>query len=74
VIVSDRERDFTALGMREIGRHGYGEFPREVAARLYRTHTGPTPLFAGNAKCPAGAQACAESFGAAAFSVEEVAR
>ena len=74
VIVSDRERDFTALGMREIGRHGYGEFPRDVAARLYRTHTGATPPFAGNAKCPAGAQACPESFGAAAFSVEEVAR
>jgi len=74
VIVSDSERDFTASGMRKIGREGYGEFPRAVAAQLYRTYAGATPLFAGKAKCPPGAQACSESYGAAEFSVEEVAR
>jgi hypothetical protein len=74
VIVADSERDFTAAGMRRIGKEGYGEFPRGIAAQLYRSHTGPVPLFAGRTKCPAGAQPCSESYGAAAFSVEEVDR
>jgi hypothetical protein len=74
VIVSDRERDFAMLGMRTIGREGYGEFPPDHIAGLYRTHLGPTPLLAGRANCPAGTQACSDAYGAAEFSVEEVAR
>ncbi len=74
VIVSDSERDFTGLGMRMVGREGYGEFPRGTAAQLYRTYTGATPLFAGKAKCPADGQTCSDAYGAAEFTIEEVAR
>jgi len=74
VIVADSERDFTGLGMRKLGPQGYGEFPRNEASQLYRTYTGAKPLFAGKAKCPADGQVCSDAYGAAEFTIEEVAR
>jgi len=70
VIVSDRPRDFAAAGLKAVDP--FAQFPPEQAARLYRVHTGPKPLFAGKVICTDGASSCSESYGAAVFSIEEI--
>jgi Domain of unknown function (DUF4384) len=71
VIVSDRPRDFAATGLKAVDL--FAQFPPEQAARLYRSHTGPIPLFAGKAICSNASPGCSESYGAAVFSIEEIA-
>jgi serine/threonine protein kinase len=68
-IVSDSRRDFSVAGLKTVD--AFGEFPFDIAAQLYRSYSGPFPLFAGRVVCPAG-KACSESFGAAEFSIEEI--
>lgn len=71
VIVSQHPRDFSAAGLTTIDP--FAEFPLNQATRLYRAHTGSTPLFAGKAICPPDpAIGCSESYGAAVFSIEEI--
>ena len=67
-IVSDRPRDFTAAGLKAL--EPFSEFPLEVAERLSLAHRGP-PLFAGTPVCP-DTGACADGYGAAVFSIEEI--
>lgn len=69
VMVSDMPRDFGVAGLRKDG--DFGAFPIERATELQRTHTGASPLYAGVPVCPG--TPCAAAYGAAAFSVEEVA-
>jgi serine/threonine protein kinase len=70
-IVSDRPRQFRAAGLEYIDP--FSEFPLDQAARLYHSYTGPTPLFAGKAICASDlSSACSESYGATAFSIEEI--
>lgn len=70
VIVSDHPRDFSAAGLKTVD--SFATFPLEQADRLYKNHTGSTPLFAGNAICPDSGPNCSESYGAAVFSIEEI--
>jgi serine/threonine protein kinase len=72
VIVSERPRDFSAAGLKSTDP--FAEFPFDAAARLYRKYDGSVPLFAGKAICPPDLSAkCPESYGAAVFSIEEIA-
>ena len=68
-IVSDEPRDFGSL--KPVQDDLFQKFSLDVAAQLYREPAAPTPLFAGRVVCAAGAN-CSESYGAAAFSIEEV--
>lgn len=70
VIVSDYPRDFSPAGLKIIDP--FAVFPPEQAARMYETHTGPMPIFAGEAVCPKSIPRCSESYGAAVFSIEEI--
>jgi hypothetical protein len=70
-IVSDHPRDFRAAGLTTVDP--FAEFPLNEAARLHGSYAGATPLFAGKATCASGSSpACSESYGAAAFSIEEI--
>ena len=74
VMVSDSPRDFSDLGVRTVGRAGFGEFARDLAVQLWKAHAGPAPLFAGKPDCRAEADPnCSPAYGAARFSIEEVA-
>lgn len=69
-IVSDQPRDFTDLGVKP--DDVYKKFPLDIGAQIYRDYSGSTPLYAGKVVCQAGT-ACSQSYGAAVFSIEEVA-
>ena len=69
-IVSDQPRDFTDLGAKP--DDVYKKFPLDVGAQIYRDYSGSTPLYAGKVVCQTGT-ACSQSYGAAVFSIEEVA-
>jgi Protein kinase domain/Domain of unknown function (DUF4384) len=71
VIVSNYPRDFSSAGLQNFD--SFARFAPEDASRLYREYRGSTPLFAGKAMCEAGTPGCSELYGAAVFSVEEVA-
>lgn len=71
VIVSSQPRDFSHAGLQVTDP--FAEFPHEQVSELYRTYTGPVPLFAGKAICPANLDhSCSESYGAVVFSIEEI--
>lgn len=69
-VVSDEPRNFKDLGTQpdDIFRR----FSLAVGAQLYQNYAGPTPLYAGKTTCSAGA-GCSQSYGAAVFSIDEVA-
>ncbi len=70
VIVSEHPRDFKQVHMKMDG--GFGEFPvgEQALAVLRQKPSGISP-FAGQAQCPQG-DACADVFGAALFSSQEI--
>lgn len=71
VIVSSQPRDFSHAGLQVTDP--FAEFPHQQVSELYRTYTGPVPLFAGKAICPANLDhSCSESYGAVVFSIEEI--
>jgi serine/threonine protein kinase len=69
-IVSDEPRDFKGLGAQ--ADDVFTKFPLDVGAQLYAGYSGATPLYAGKAVCSAAAD-CSQSYGAALFSIEEIA-
>jgi len=68
-IVSDEPRDFVPLGAQEEG--AFRRFPLDTGARLYRDYAGRKPLYAGQVRC-VRVDNCSPSYGAAAFSIDEV--
>jgi hypothetical protein len=68
VMVSEAPRDFSGAGL--TAGDPISSFPIARAAQLQAAYTGTTPLFAGVPVCT-GAP-CPASYGAAAFSIEEV--
>jgi hypothetical protein len=70
VMVSDAPRDFSAAGLVE--GELFGDFPIEQVARLQRAYTGATPLFAGVPGCAKAP--CPATYGAASFTIEELAK
>lgn len=71
-IVSSYPRDFSNAGLHQI--KFFAEFPLEQASQLYHNYTGSLPLFAGKAICPPNlSENCPDSYGAAIFSIEEIA-
>lgn len=71
-IVSDSPRDFQSAGLKKL--EPFSEFPLATAAQLQRAASGAAPLFAGKAKCQSGQGACSEAYGAAVFSIAEIAK
>ena len=69
VIVSDAPRQFRGAGL--VDGDLFSTFPIQDAARLQRSHTGATPLFAGVPDCANPAQ-CPATYGASMFSIEEI--
>ena len=69
-LVSDEPRDFKDLGTQRDDI--FRRFSLTTGAQLYQDYSGPTPLYAGKTVCSAGAS-CSQSYGAAVFSIEEVA-
>jgi hypothetical protein len=70
-IVSDVPREFGAAGL--VGGPVFSEFPLTRLAALRQSYRGSAPLLAGNPVC-AGRNPCPAAYGAAAFTIEEVAR
>ena len=70
VMVSDAVRDLSATGLVE--GELFGDFPTARAAQLQRTYAGTTPLFAGVPSC--AKEPCPATYGAASFSIEELAK
>jgi hypothetical protein len=70
VMVSDARRNFSGAGLDD--EKPIRSFPLARAAQLQAAHTGKTPLFAGVPEC-AGTP-CPANYGAAAFTIEEVAQ
>jgi hypothetical protein len=66
VLVADSPRDFSAAGL-----NAEGDVPFAAARKLYDAFGGTSPFFAGTAVCAAGA-ACPGTYGATAFSIEEI--
>ena len=69
VMVSEAPRDFQAAGLVE--SKPFAAFAVARAAELLRAHTGATPLFAGIPACAAAP--CPQAYGAASFTIDEVA-
>lgn len=69
VMVSEAPRDFQAAGLVE--GDPFASFPVARAAQLLREHRGATPLFAGTPACAAAP--CPDAYGAASFTIDEVA-
>lgn len=69
VMVSEAPRDFQAAGLAE--SKPFAAFPVARAAELLRAHTGAAPLFAGVPACAAAP--CPQAYGAASFTIDEVA-
>ncbi|MBC7944269.1 MAG: DUF4384 domain-containing protein [Burkholderiales bacterium] len=71
-MVSEHPREFSAASLVTIDP--FAQFPVEAIAQASVSSAELIPVFAGNAVCPAAAGAnCSESFGAAIFSIDEVA-
>lgn len=70
VIVSERPREFDALGLQAADPIRLYPAPAELA-RLALAHAGNAPLLAGRARCPDGA-ACSDAYGAALLRFETV--
>lgn len=71
VIVSSTPRDFSQAGLKS--QDVFSEFDPVEAERVFRAANGsPTP-FAGIARCLPSAASCAEHYGAALFTIEELA-
>jgi hypothetical protein len=70
-VVSDNRRDFSAPGLTKVGP--FAEFPMEAALRSAQTGKSAASPFIGKAACPDGGDACSSAYGAAAFTIEEVA-
>ena len=68
VMVSEAPRDFSAAGL--TAGDPISTFPVARAAQLQAAYTGKAPLFAGIPVC--AGKPCPASYGAAAFSIEEV--
>lgn len=68
-VVSESPREFSAAGLKKIDP--FAEFPLPQAEKLARASAGAPSPFLGKAKCPPGV-ACADAFGAAIFTIEEV--
>jgi serine/threonine protein kinase len=74
LMVSDSPRDFSRLELRNVGSRGFGQFPMDRADQLSKRHGGSAPLLAGEPDCRGAADAaCSPAYGAARFSIEEVA-
>lgn len=73
VIVSKYPRDFSNTGFHQDSF--FGTFSPDSAREFYQKYTGTVPLFAGKAICPSTtvAEDCTESYGAALFTIKEVA-
>ena len=70
-IVSENPRDFADSGIVRVDP--FAEFPFEAAAQLAASQpTGQSP-FLGRVSCPDGAASCSDAYGAAVFTIEEVA-
>ncbi|WP_306392223.1 serine/threonine-protein kinase [Telluria beijingensis] len=69
VMVSEAPRDFQAAGL--VSGEAMASFPIERAAQAQRAHRGATPLFAGTPACAAAP--CPDAYGAATFTIDEVA-
>jgi serine/threonine protein kinase len=70
-MVSDAPRDFHAAGLKDLAP--YAEFPLAALAALPPVPEGQAPLLAGKPACDAAAPACSASYGAAVFSIAEIA-
>jgi len=70
-VVSENPRDFTDSGMIKVDP--FGEFPLETASSVVSRHTGSQSPFIGKAACTGGAADCTDAYGAAVFSIDEVA-
>jgi len=70
VMVSEAPRDFQGAGLVE--GDPFASFPIARAAQLQQAHSGSAPLFAGTASCAAAP--CPNAYGAATFTIDEVAR
>ena len=70
-LVSDAPRDFHGAGLKELAP--FAEFPLATAALLPPSPAGQGPLFAGKPVCPAATPECSAAYGAAVFSIAEVA-
>ena len=69
-VVSENPRDFSDTGLAKVDP--FSEFPFEAAAQLAASHpTGQSP-FLGKLACPDGAAECADAYGAAVFTIEEI--
>jgi hypothetical protein len=68
VMVSDAPRNFSGAGLDD--SKPIRSFPLARAAQLQAAYTGKTPLFAGVPEC--AGPPCPASYGAAAFTIEEV--
>lgn len=69
VMVSEAPRDFQGAGL--VAGDPFASFPVARAAQMLAAHRGPAPLFAGVPACPAAP--CPEAYGAATFTIDEVA-
>lgn len=70
-VVSERPRDFTASGLVEVDP--FAEFPPERAAQVAAGHRGSQSPFIGTPSCPDAGQPCSDAYGAASFTIVEVA-
>ena len=69
--VSENRRDLTVAGLTPVDP--FAEFPMEAAKRVVQAAQGPASPFVGKPVCPAGSETCSSAYGAAAFTIEEVA-
>ena len=70
-VVSENPRDFADTGLVTVDP--FAEFPFDAAARLAASHTAGQSPFLGKATCPDGTAGCSDAYGAAVFTIEEVA-
>lgn len=70
-VVSENPRDFADSGMIKVDP--FGEFPLETAPSVVSRHTGSQSPFIGKASCADSAADCADAYGAAVFTIDEVA-
>jgi hypothetical protein len=70
-VVSDNRRDFSTPGLTKVGP--FAEFPMEAALRAVQAGKGTASPFVGKTSCADGGDSCSSAYGAAAFTIEEVA-
>jgi hypothetical protein len=71
VIVSTTPRDFSGAGLKSLDV--FAEFDRAEAERVFRDANGSPAPFAGIPRCLPKAATCPETYGAAMFTIEELA-